>query len=973
MKLLKQLLLLAIMIPFIAACSGKYAYETVEGDPMASRIYTLDNGLKVYLTVNEDAPRIQTYIAVKVGAKNDPKETTGLAHYFEHLMFKGSKNFGTSDYEKEKAILDQIEVEFEKYRTLTDENERNASYKIIDSLSYEASKYSIANEYDKLMAAIGAQGTNAYTSYDQTVYVEDIPSNQVETWAKIQADRFENNVIRGFHTELETVYEEKNMSLTQDRRRVLEAMLAKLFPNHPYGQQSVLGTQEHLKNPSITNIKNYHAEWYVPNNIAICASGDFDPDEFVAIVDKYWGNIKPNENLQKLQFAAEEPLTEPVEVKVVGQESPFIYLSWRLPAANHEHMPVLTVMENILSNGKTGLIDVNINQQQKVLGKAGGGVQTFADQSCFLLVANPKQGQSLQDVQNLLLEQVEKLKKGEFDEQMIKSVVNNYKRDEMNNLKNNEHRADLFVTSFIYDIPWSNMVSELDKMAQVTKEDIIAAANQYLTNGFVAIHKEQGKAPETAAINKPAITPILTNRDKQSAFLQEIQAEASAVKPIEPVFVDFNKEMQKGTAKSGIELLYKKNDKNDLFELEFMIDFGANDNKIIPFAAQYFDYLGTAQKTAEEITKELYTLACDASVSVGREYVYITVTGLNENMERALEIIEDKIANAKGDDAILANCKADIFKSRINSKLNQRACYSMLMQYINYGKNSPATYVLSNKEIQALTSEDLIGELQNALQYDHLATYYGPMEMEQVIEIINKYHKTPEKLNKYAKNESFKQRLVTEPKVIVAPYNAKQIYMASYSNTGEQFNIEQYPIVAMYNDYFGGGMNSIVFQEMREARGLAYTANAIYSTPSKHNESYTYTSFIATQNDKMMDAITAFDEIINQMPQSESAFNIAKENMIANLRTNRVLGVDVINYYLNLQKLGLEEDPNKHLFEKVQQFTLQDVVDFQTNVIKDRKYVIGILGTEKDLNMSALTPEKYGKVERVSLEDIFGY
>ena len=973
MKIVKQLLLVAVIIPFIAACSGKYSYESVEGDPMNSRIYTLDNGLKIYLTVNPDAPRIQTYIAVKVGAKNDPKETTGLAHYFEHLMFKGSKNFGTSDYEKEKAILDQIEVEFEKYRTLTDENERNASYKVIDSLSYEASKYSIANEYDKLMAAIGAQGTNAYTSYDQTVYVEDIPSNQIETWAKIQADRFENNVIRGFHTELETVYEEKNMSLTQDRRRVLEAMLAQLFPNHPYGQQSVLGTQEHLKNPSITNIKNYHAEWYVPNNIAICASGDFDPDKFVAIIDKYWGKIKPNENLQKLQFTAEEPLTEPVEVKVVGQESPFIYLSWRLPAANDKDMTVLTVMENILSNGKTGLLDVNINQQQKVLGRAGGGVQSFADQSCFLLVANPKQGQSLQDVQNLLLEQVEKLKKGEFDEEMIKSVVNNYKRDEMNNLKNNEHRADLFVTSFIYDIPWSNMVTELDRMAQVTKEDIIAAANKYLTNGFVAIHKEQGKAPETAAINKPAITPILTNRDSQSAYLQAIQAEASAVKPIEPVFVDFNKEMQKGTAKSGIELLYKKNDQNDLFELEFMIDFGSNDNKVIAIAAQYFDYLGTVQKTAEEITKELYTLACDASVTVGREKVYITVMGLNENMERALEIIEDKIANVKGDDAILANYKSDIFKSRINNKLNQRSCYSMLMQYVNYGKNSPATYVLSNKEIQALTSDALIAELQNALQYEQTATYYGPMEMDQVIEIINKHHNTPEKLSKYAKNESFKRCLVTEPKVIIAPYNAKQIYMASYSNTGEQFDIEKYPITVIYNDYFGGGMNSIVFQEMREARGLAYTANANYTAPTKSEESYIYTSFIATQNDKMMDAITAFDEIINEMPQSEAGFNIAKENMIANIRTNRILGVDVINYYLNLQRLGLEEDPNRYLFEKVQQFTLQDVVDFQTKVIKDRKYVIGILGSEKDLNMAALTPEKYGKVERVSLEDIFGY
>lgn len=973
MKLFKQFMALAIMIPFIAACTGRYSYETVEGDPMGSRIYTLDNGLKIYLTVNKDEPRIQTYIAVKVGAKNDPSETTGLAHYFEHLMFKGSEKFGTSDYAAEKPLLDRIEAEFERYRTLTDEAERRAAYKVIDSLSYEASKYAIPNEYDKLMAAIGAQGTNAYTSYDQTVYVENIPSNQVDAWAKIQADRFENNVIRGFHTELEIVYEEKNMSLTQDNRRVLETMLAALFPNHPYGQQSVLGTQEHLKNPSITNIKNYHAEWYVPNNIAICASGDLNPDEFVATIDKYFGQIKPNENLKKLQFKAEEPIKEPVKIEVVGQESPFIYLAWRLPAANSDDMVVLNLLQSILANGKTGLIDVNINQQQKVLGGAGGGVQSFADHSCFLLMARPKAGQSLDELRSLLIEQVNLLKNGEFDASLIKSTVNNYKREVMNNLEDNDYRADLFVSSFIYDIPWKNVVSELDLMAQVTKEDIVEVANKYLTDGYVAIYKEQGKAPETAAINKPAITPILTNRDKQSEFLKQIQAEAAAVAPIEPVFVDFEKDMEKDEAESNIEFLYKKNESNDLFSLVFRIDFGSKDNKTIPFAADYFSYLGTVDKTADEINKELYALACDADITVANEHVLIAVSGLSENMEAALSVIEDKIANVKGDDAVLANCKANTFRARVNAKTNQRYCYSMLAQYVYYGKNNYATNVLSNAEIQALTSEQLIHEIKDALKYEQNVIYYGPMDKENVIEIVNKYHNVPAKLEKYPKNESVKLQPVTEPKIIIAPYNAKQIYMISYSNTGEIFDPAKTPIVSMYNEYFGGGMNSIVFQEMREARGLAYSANARYYAPAKSGEPYYFGTFIATQNDKMIDAVTAFEEIINNMPQSESAFNIAKENIIANLRTNRVLGADVINYYLNLKKKGLSEDPNKDLFEKVQNFTLEDVVKFQQDVVKGRTYHIGILGTEKDLDLKTLVKGGHGKVERVSLEDIFGY
>ena len=296
--------------------SAKSDYETVDGDPLKTRIYTLDNGLKVYMSVNKEAPRIQTYIAVRVGGKNDPAETTGLAHYFEHLMFKGTTHFGTSNYEAEKPLLDEIERLFEVYRKTTDEVERKALYRQIDSISNKASQYAIPNEYDKLMAAIGATGTNAYTNFDVTCYTEDIPSNQIENWAKIQADRFQNSVIRGFHTELEAVYEEYNMGLASDARTVIDTLRSMLFFNHPYGTQSVIGTQQHLKNPSITNIKRYYETWYVPNNMAICLSGDFDPDEMIAIIKKYFGNMKPNDSLPKPTFKEEAPITSPTTKEV---------------------------------------------------------------------------------------------------------------------------------------------------------------------------------------------------------------------------------------------------------------------------------------------------------------------------------------------------------------------------------------------------------------------------------------------------------------------------------------------------------------------------------------------------------------------------------------------------------------------------------------------------------------------------------
>ena len=399
---MRKTCIFAIIIALLSFSScSKYKYEQVDGDPTKTRIYTLDNGLKVYLSVNDEEPRIQTFIAVKVGGKNDPAQTTGLAHYFEHLMFKGTQQFGTSDYEAEKPMLDDIERLFETYRVTTDEAERAAIYHTIDSISYEASKLAIPNEYDKLMSIIGASGTNAFTSTDMTVYTEDIPSNQIENWAMIEADRFKNPVIRLFHTELETIYEEKNMSLTQDARKVYEAMNAALYPNHPYGTQTVLGTQEHLKNPSITNVKNYHKTYYVPNNMAICMSGDFNPDEVIQIIDKYFGDMQPNPDLPELEFTPEKPITEPIVKEVYGLESESISIGWRLPASKDRSNDIAQMAGFILSNGTAGLIDLDLLQNQKIL-SGYGYASLLPDYGSFELYGKPKEGQTLDEVKDLI-------------------------------------------------------------------------------------------------------------------------------------------------------------------------------------------------------------------------------------------------------------------------------------------------------------------------------------------------------------------------------------------------------------------------------------------------------------------------------------------------------------------------------------------------------------------------------------------
>ncbi|MBQ8449697.1 MAG: insulinase family protein, partial [Bacteroidaceae bacterium] len=592
-----------VAIALMVSCTQKRNYETVDGDPMQSRIYTLKNGLKVYLTVNKETPRIQTYIPVRVGGKNDPAETTGLAHYFEHLMFKGTESFGTQNYAQEKPLLDQIEALFEVYRTKTDEAERAAIYHQIDSLSYEASKLSIPNEYDKLMAAIGAEGTNAYTGYDVTCYTEEIPSNQLENWAKIQADRFKNNVIRGFHTELETVYEEKNMSLTQDNRKLHEAISSALFKKHPYGTQTILGTQEHLKNPSITNIKNYYRKWYVPNNMAICMSGDFDFDEAIDIIEKYFGDMQPNNELQMLSFEPEAEITEPIVKEVWGLESERVALAWRFPGASSDEALMLEVIDAIMNNGMAGLIDLNLLQDQKLL-SAYSYPNVMSDYSTYFMQGAPKEGQSLDEVKELLLAQIDQLRKGEWDEALLTAGVTNYKMNIQRLLEENESRADLFVTSFINNTPWEDMVNRVARMEKITKKDVVEFANKYLKdNNYAVVYKRQGEDTGIKKIAKPAITPIFTNRDTTSAFLREIQA--ATVTPIEPVFVDFDKDMSKGSI-GNLQLLYKENTMNDIFTLKYIFDFGVNEIKSLSTARNYLDYLGTSDMSAAQIKQEFY-------------------------------------------------------------------------------------------------------------------------------------------------------------------------------------------------------------------------------------------------------------------------------------------------------------------------------------------------------------------------------
>ena len=961
-------MLVAVAVFALSSCS-EYSYEKVNGDPLGTRIYTLDNGLKVYLSVNKEQPRIQTIISVRVGGKNDPAETTGLAHYFEHLMFKGTDKFGTSDYEAEKPLLDQIEALFEQYRVTTNERQRKAIYAQIDELSQQASKLSIPNEYDKLIQSIGGDGCNAWTSYDETSYMSEIPSNQVENWAKIESERFKNAVIRGFHTELETVYEEYNMSLTRDNNKVIEKFLGLMMPNHPYGQHTVLGKQEHLKNPSITNIKNYYKTYYVPNNMAVCLSGDFNPDEVIKIVDAYFGDMEPNNNLPQGVEGEISPVTEPRQADVWGLESETLFAGWLTGSATSEDALMLSLASSVLSNGNCGLIDQNIMQTQKALYAAASADQ-LSDAGFLMLFGMPKQGQTLEQVEALLLEQVEALKRGEFDESILSAIIANYKRDLMVSYESNFNRCYAMALSFINGNEWADEVSKLDVVSKITKDDVVAWANKTFTaDALVTVYKRQGEDKNQKKIDKPQITPIATNRDNQSEFLKAIAG--SKVAPIAPQFTDFKRDMDILTLSNGIEVLYKQNELNERFELVYLYDFGTEQDPALLVAREYMSMLGTENKSLAQIMSEQYTLACDVSFSPSKTNFYVSISGIGENMPAAMALAEDYIANVKGDEAVLAEVKNDIIKERANNKTNQRANYNALQRYVLYGAEYVARTTLDNNELMALESEALLDKIRGLKNYQHRILYYGPLSKRELTKQLEKNHSVAAELIP-VEYKTTPTLPVAEPKVVFAQYDAKQIYYMQYTCGSDMFNVDLDPSVRLYNEYFSGGMNAIVFQEMREARGLAYSSYAFLGQGNTCNEPYYFYAFIATQNDKMQQAIEAFDEIIENMPQSEAAFELTKQGILTGMATARTTKMDILWKYIGDMRFGITDfNRTEAVYNGIQTMTLEDVVEFQQSHIKGRNYVYCILGDKNDVDMKYL--KSLGGVEFVTPTQIFGY
>ena len=947
------------------AIANGYNYKYVTNDPTKARFYTLKNGLTVILSPTKKDPRIQAYVAVKAGSKTDPSTNTGLAHYLEHMLFKGTDKYGSLDWAKEQVELNKIDALYEQYNKTTDEAIRKSIYTKIDSISGVASKYAIANEYDKMMSAMGAQGTNAFTSFEQTVYTDDVPSSSIDKYITVQAERFRNPILRIFHTELEAVYEEKNRALDNDGRKIFETLFANLFQKHNYGLQTTIGTIEHLKNPSLVEIRKYFNKYYVPNNMGVILSGDFNPDEVIVKIDKAFGSMQ-NKPVEKYTFQPEAPITAPIVKEIVGPDAESLTIGFRLPGNKDKDALLADLVGQILTNGKAGLLDLNLVKKQKLL-RASAFTYTLIDHGILYLSANPTNGQTLEEVKTLVLAEIENLKKGNFDNNLITSIINNIKKSKIYETEKYSERASSLMDAFTSELDWKDQVAYVNDLSKIKKEDIVAFANKYLGDNYVAILKRKGEAPTAAKIEKPTITPVETNADKQSAFVKMINEMPSI--PATPVFLDFNKDIQKSKIGKA-EVLYVANKDNDIFRLKYRYKIGTLNDLKQSIASQYIQFLSTDKMSAEEISKAFYKIACSFSISTAEEYTTVSIEGLQENFENAVKLYEEVIRNVKTDEGALKSLKARIAKSRKDAKANKGAILQGLTSYAQFGPKNKFNNTLSDKDIEAITPQELLDRIKNLNNYEQTIIYYGPQPLSAIVDKLKTLHTVPATFATAPAMKEFKQIAQTSNQVLFTHYDMVQAETRWIKNT-ENYDANKTPIVNVFNNYFGGGMGSIVFQTIRESKALAYSTYGYYVSPQKKDQQYYMMSYVGSQADKFKEATTAMNELLNKMPELPTNLELAKTAVKKDIQTERITQDNIIFTYLANKQLGETTDLRKKIYNAVDVITMQDLQNFHKNHLSGKPYTYAIVASEKNVSMEEM--KKLGEVKKISLEELFGY
>lgn len=966
-----------ILIAILAGCNtGKYKtiessdangykYKEVTNDPFKAREYTLANGLKVFLTRNTDQARIAALIGVRAGSVNEDLTATGLAHYLEHMMFKGTSRIGTTNWEEEKVLLEQISKLYEKHRSTDNADEKKFIYAKIDSLSQIAASYVATNEFDKLYTAIGASNVNAGTSYESTVYMCEIPKNELERWATIESERFSDLVLRLFHTELEVIYEEFNMYQDMDEERAWMTLMTSLFPNHPYGRD-IIGFPEHLKNPSMEQIHEFVKKYYVPSNMAIVLAGDLEFEPTIQLIEKFFGGFESG-STAITEHPVEAPLDTIIQKEVVGPETENMIMAYRFNGAQSDDDLMVSLISEILSNSQAGLIDLNLVQSQKVL-EAESEAWFLKDYGIHLLYGTPREGQTLEEVRDMLLEEIENIKKGNFDEWLIEAIINQQRITLMRRLEHPFSTAYSLMNYFTLDQQLADALSRFDRMEKITKKQIQEFATKNYGNNYAIVYKRTGENKNLVKVEKPQITSVPVNRDLQSNFASDILKMEQP--DIEPVFVDFNNTINKVDLQEGLSIYHVTNETNELFSLALVFEMGKKNDLVLPLAVEYLPLIGTNQHSPEELRKVFFQHGLSLNVRASDNQCNVNISGLNSQFETAMELLDHVIQNAEANSETYDELIKTIEKKRADAKKSQDEIFNAMIDYGIYGKFSPGKYILSLDQMKAINPDSLTDIIKNLTSYKHKIHYYGPSDSKTVTAIIKKHHTVPSQLKEIPQAVNFEMVSNEQPQVYLIDYDISQANMFMVAKA-QPFDKSILPYASVFNNYFGSGLSSVVYQEIRESRALAYSAYASYSSAKLKDENDILYAYLGTQADKLDIATSAMHNLMNQMPKAETQYNMSIEGIIKKINTERITKRNMFWTYQANDVRGIDYDIRRDIYNTVKTMDINAFEEFFNNKIRNKKYSYLVMGKKDSMDQKVLS--KLGKISELSLEDIFGY
>jgi predicted Zn-dependent peptidase len=933
--------------------------------------YKLQNGLTVYLWEDANLPTVFGSVMVRAGAVDEPNEYTGLAHYLEHVMFKGTQTIGALDWEKEKPLYEQIIRLYDEFADTQDPVKRAELEKRINEVSLEAAQFGSTNEFSNLVQSLGGEGLNAGTSYDQTVYYNEFPAFMMERWLALNVERFFNPVFRTFQAELENVYEEYNMYEDQSSTHLRKFIFGHLYEGHPYSRD-IIGFPEHLKNPRLSKLIDYYNTWYVPNNMGLVLIGNFDAEKTKPLIESYFGRLQAKPLPERPSYPETDFSKHPSYKAKIGLQ-PTVLWGYKAVGMGDEDQLMLEFCSNLLSNSmNTGLLD-KITMDGDVQ-YASSMMEARRDRGRFLIQAvpyydvNQRLYESDKATEKVVMEQVNKLKSGELEDWLIESVKNEQLRSYVMMSENATGKFSILRNLFSYQLSDDYYDKALATIKGVTKEDVKRVAQKYITDNYMTLSIDEG-TPSKDKLKKPAIEPIKSPDGKKSAYCDQL-----AKIPTEPFSVTYNDFSSVATAPlyEGVRLHHTTNPLNNYFSLTLRYGIGTEKMPKLRYASQMMNAVGIMPSDdPQSVRRQLSELNASCSFNVTEDYFYITIIGSDDNLKDICTLVTRMILLPKVEEKQLNRVVGSELSQRLMVERKTPDILSdALLEYAMYKDKSSYIDRVSLSDVYNLKQSDLAGTIIRATNYELDIHYVGKLPFDEAKEVLIANLPLKEGVMK-SESPLIKPRIsYDKPMLYFLPNNdSKQAQLYFYFE-GEPYDVADEVTYRAFREYFSGGFNGLVMQEVREKRSMAYTAGGLFVTPPLNGKNTYFIGYIGTQPDKAADAVDVFMGLLKDMPAYPERMDDLKVYLKQSYLSEKPSFRNRSQQFADWKQLGYSEDPAKVNADKIDAINFDDVRRFYEKHVKGKPVSVIIMGDPKMINQKQLQ-STYGKLTKMSTNKLF--